>query len=396
MDLPLRQKADETSNPVLGDGPAAIAKILSSYRARDNTPIWNCAIATVADRGWDLVEADLPDIRWAASLLFLAAWSPNEYLCKFPGRYVNSSSFRVVGQKWSGPQPIHIALVARKRDGSQWHGGYNHGETRFSLPLQCSLNSPAFVDETLLAGLDKASLEESETIERLRFALPFVILANTDDDIIDAAAEAILMGSAFEQLFGSDEKAYALGRLFGKLFEACGNVRVEEAMKVRPIKIDDSTPERALAQPNWWIHRKWIEELHRLRSAAVHEGRTDSHDRGWYPFEHLLMAAHVFPLAVKMLLAREGYYTLSEEDRARCKAVDKLLAVTDWDQDTEDGPRWNQIMAETARSERFENVWKLVQASTQIYSTKLTMQTARLRQPTIQRRNEGSSLGQLL
>src|SRR5688572_19607696 len=72
--VPLRKK-DGAPNPLLGDGTPAVAKILSSYRTRDNAPIENCSIATVADRGWDLVEADLGHVRWAASLLFLAAWS---------------------------------------------------------------------------------------------------------------------------------------------------------------------------------------------------------------------------------------------------------------------------------------------------------------------------------
>ena len=46
------------------------------------------------------------------------------------------------------------------------------------------------------------------------------------------------------------------------------------------------------------------------------------------------MAAHVFPLTVKLLLVREGHYVLTDYDCAAARAVDKLLAVTDW----EDGP----------------------------------------------------------
>jgi len=51
------------------------------------------------------------------------------------------------------------------------------------------------------------------------------------------------------------------------------------------------------------------------------------------------MAAHVFPLTVKLLLEREGHSTLTDDDRIRCLAVDKILASPRWfeDEDRDDG-----------------------------------------------------------
>jgi len=243
---------------------------------------------------------------------------------------------------------MYIALTSRRRDGRNWDGGYKHGEVKFSAPLQCSLGEPTTVDDALLAALDRGNTEHCEATRRLRSALPFVSLANTDDDLMTEPAEAILMGSAFEQLLGGDASAYKLGRKFGVLFQSCGSVTVEDAKNARSgIEIDVSTPERAAAQPQWWVHRKWIEELYDVRSKSVHEGTVGSRSWGWAPSEHLLMAAWVFPLAVKLLLQRDGHYTFSDQDQDRALAVDKLLAVADWGERTNGGTdpqKWQDIV----------------------------------------------------
>lgn len=211
------------------------------------------------------------------------------------------------------------------------------------------------MDGALLTALDLGHAADCETIKRLRYALPFVNLANTDDDLMTETAEAILMGSAFEQLLGGDARAYELGRKFGVLFASYGSVIVDDARKVRPgIEIDQSTPERAAAQPKWWVHRKWIEELYDVRSKSVHEGSAGGRTWGWAPAEHLVMAAWVFPLAVKLLLQRDGHYTLSDADKGRCLTVDKLLAATGWAEEADDGSRWHEIVSSTQRSHKFD------------------------------------------
>lgn len=64
-----------------------------------------------------------------------------------------------------------------------------------------------------------------QTIQRLRTALPFASLANTDDELMDAPAEAILMGSAFEQLLAGDASSYELGRKLVVLLKDCETVK---------------------------------------------------------------------------------------------------------------------------------------------------------------------------
>jgi hypothetical protein len=346
--LPLRD-ADGKTPVVLESAAAPLTTILSGYNDRHGKPFTNCVVAAIPGRGWDLAPEDMADIGWASSLLFLASWACNEYYPKFGGAYVNSTAFRPVGQNFTGDTPTFIAVVARRRDGSSWDGGYEHGQFKFNLPLQCSVGDPVDVDEAFLAGLDAAVNANSPLVERLRFALPYVTLANTDDQLMEQLAEAILMGSAFEQTLKGDASAYKLAKKFGMLFTACGSVTVEDARKARPgIEIDSSTPEHAAAQAKWWVHQKWIEELYGVRSKAVHKGHHKGRTWGWEIFEHLVMAAWVYPLTVKMLLAADGHYALTDADQTRCRAVDRLLAVTGWGKkDAEQNTVWDGIVSQT-------------------------------------------------
>lgn len=347
--MPLRD-AQGATPILLTDLVEPLRTILSSYVDRKGQPIDNCVVATTADRGWNLSDFDFETVDLAAALLFLASWACNDYFPRWPSPYVNSSSFRVIWQCFSD-SPISIALISRRRDGRNLGGGYKHGEVKFSAPLQCSFCELAKVDEALLKALNAGNAANCETLRRLRYALPFVSLANTDDDLMAERAEAILMGSAFEQLLGGGS-AYKLGRKFGILFRPYGNMTVDNARKVRPdIAIDTTMSERAAAQQEWWVHRKWFEELYDLRSKAVHKGTASVRSWGWSLREHLLMAAWVFPLAVKLLLQRDGHYTFSDHDKVRGLSVDKLLAVTDWDKKTENGKgpyKWDEIVSTPA------------------------------------------------
>lgn len=355
--LPLRDSTGAVSAG-LETAAGSLDRILSGYVDRRGSPLDNCVVATTSARGWDLSTENLPRVMWASSLLFLSSWALNEYYPRFSRRYVNSSNFRVVGQAFQGAAPRYLAVSARRRDGSTMDGGYRHGEFKFSLPPQCSIRDNAEVDADFLKGLDAACGAGPAVIDRLRTALPFVELANTDDDFMNERAEAILMGSAFEQLLKGDASAYVLGKRFGKLFGQFGGVRVSEARTVRPgIDIDVSKPEIAAAQPKWWVHRKWIEELYDVRSKVVHKGEEGSRSWGWEIAEHLVMAAHVFPLATKLLLANSGFYVLTDSDRGACLGVDQLLAETQWVED-EDGHQsdrsWCEITARTKREVRLK------------------------------------------
>ena len=150
--VPLRD-VSSTTPPILTDAINPLTAILSGYIDRKGQPINNCVVATISDRGWNLADAGFVDVEWAAALLFLASLASNQYFRPI-GSYVNSSSFRVLWQNFSGSD---IALTSRRRDGRSIDGGYKHGQVKFSAPLQCSLGKTVKVDDVLLKALDRGN-----------------------------------------------------------------------------------------------------------------------------------------------------------------------------------------------------------------------------------------------
>jgi hypothetical protein len=392
--LPLRD-GDGKVPAALESAVAALDRILSGYVDRHGKAFTNCVVATLPGKGWNLTKDDFGTVEWAASLLFLASWACNEYFPRFGGTYVNSSNFRLVGQRFTGSMPTYISISARRRDGRSMDGGYKHGELTFNLPIQCSIRDNANVDDAFLKSLDSANAAGSAVINRLRTALPFVQLANTDDDFMMGTAEAILMGSAFEQLFRADASAYRLSRKFGILLRDFGSLTVADAQKFRADITIEASPHDSLvwrawrrvqrwipastltrridqflasrahaAQLKWWVHRKWIEELYDLRSKVVHTGQHGSRKWGWNVFEHLVMAAYIFPLAAKLLLVESGHYKLTDDDQIRCLAVDKLLCSTRWVESRDLGKdstdSWIAITSKIRQDLNWEKAWEAV------------------------------------
>ena len=323
--LPLRDTRGNLPGALSGVKDPLL-KILSGYLGRDGEPLNNCVVATVGDHGWDLKEEDFETVRAAAAVLFLASWACNEYFPKFLGKYTNSSHFRLVGQNYTGNMPDAITVSSRRRDGKKIHAGYEHGEWTFAMPTQCSVDKTVAIDDAFLLALETARTGGSKVIERLDTAMTFVELANTDDEFMTMHNEAILMGSAFEQIFEGGG-AYGTATKFGDAFQEFGNVTVTDARKVRPgIQLK---PKHEETQLGWYVHKKWVEELYDVRSKVAHRGTTASREWGWSIHEHLVMAAHVFPLAVKLLLVQEGYYTLTDADIIWGRSVDQVVATVD-------------------------------------------------------------------
>ena len=76
------------------------------------------------------------------------------------------------------------------------------------------------------------------------------------------------------------------------------------------------------------------------------------------------MAAHGLPLAVKLLLVENRFYQLSDEDRIRCLAVDRLLHSTRWvdrrDVAEESPDTWTAIRSKIRQDLNWERAWEAV------------------------------------
>ena len=75
------------------------------------------------------------------------------------------------------------------------------------------------------------------------------------------------------------------------------------------------------------------------------------------------MAAHIFPLTVKLLLEKDGHYALTDEDRAACLATDLLLVSPQWVEDRdrrETGHSWHEVIQKTTSDLQWERIWQKV------------------------------------
>jgi hypothetical protein len=246
-----------------------IATILSGYVELKGVPRRNCVL--VLDSGlpqpWNIPTSNLSEVRWAVAQLFLASFSKNEYFAQIRS-YSNSSMFTVYHQSFNRPVDS-IAVSSRRRDGNVMDGGYRHGEIKFTKPVYANLTEEfCQFDVDLLAALERSSGKGSALMKRLRPALSFLSLANTDSDLMTRDAEIILMVSAYEQLLAPRENgARHLANCFSELFSRFGNSTVRQALDNRPGIVVE--PKYQKEQLEWHVHHKWIQEMYELLTCPL-------------------------------------------------------------------------------------------------------------------------------
>lgn len=340
-------------NPKLTAIEDTLLKILSSYVDLRGEAVNNFTVVLRDGMapGWDVATDDFENIHWTVSLLSLCSLAQNDYFQPVLARYVNNTMFQLYGQNFTEPVDF-ISLRAKKRDGGTLVAGHRHGSVKFTVPLQCESLSIASVDNNLVSAFNHAIAANSALIERLRPALSFLNLANTDGDGMIAGAEVILMASAFEQLLSS-YGARNLSTAFSNIQNQYGGVIVANAINSRAGLVVE--PRYAADQQNWFVHRKWMEEFYQLRNAYVHGTALSARTWGWQTREHLVVGAFVFPLTVKLCLQEEGYYVLDDQDEIRCRAIDPLLAATNWERSPDDRANascWQDVLSDGRRDLR--------------------------------------------
>lgn len=297
--------------------------ILSSYRDIESKPIHACAVAFLQGRSADaeLSDDDVQEIQQASALLALAAFAENEYFVE-GGPYVNGTPFAPYYQGYGGEESS-LSLTIRRRDGRTRSGGWKHGATLFVVPVECQHLSEVELDESFAESLGRADSAGWPTMGRVVLALSFFLLANTDSPLVMHRAEAILMGAALDQLLQTDAADEVADRV-DALLRPYGSVKASSDFAKGRMS------EAKAAHGEWFLHKAWAWEFYVLRSMLVHGRDITKREWHWSLGEHLLVAAFVFPLFVKLLLARDSLYELTDDDGARCAALDRLLAIPNW------------------------------------------------------------------
>lgn len=316
----------ERSVPALEPVAKDCAQVLRSFRLSGASGIPACTF--LLPDGWDPTvypdDAAQAKLYWAASLLMLSALSANEY-----GQHnawcANARTFQLNLVKFTSP-PGYLPLTRRRRDRESLTIGAEWGDPLFHIPDECNPPMPVSVDKRLASSL--GSLEDDDPLaQRLRLALPFFGWANTLADSSSWEMEIIAFVAALEALLGSNGQ-YTVAKAVRHLLQPYGSIRVRDARRTRP-KIT-TRGGHAAQQEGWHVHGLLIHELYDIRNGLAHKGFCDTAELAWFPYEHLAMGAFLFPLLVKLLLARRGRYELTWDDKGACDAVDPLLAAPVW------------------------------------------------------------------
>lgn len=357
--VPIETAAPGDAVAELGPVSADASQVLRSFRLSHQSPINHCTLA-VPD-GYDpTVPSDgatRAHFYQTTSLLMLCAIAANRY-----GEHntwnANASMFSLRIAAFAFPLGGYLPLYRRRHDGSASTVGAKWGNPLFYIPDECNPpHPPRSVDKDLASAI--GSLDRSHSLSRrLRLSLPFFGWANTLAETSSWEMEIIALVAAFEKLLGTGSGP-ATARKLQELFAAYRSVAVGDACRkrtnIRATKAQQPEP----------VRRVWIQELYHIRNSSAHPRPFDTEKLGWSPGEHLAMGAFLFPLVVKLLLARENLYDLDWDDKAACDAVDSLLAETDWfiRRDEEDSAYsfetpsvWAATLLEAQRQRHLEEV----------------------------------------
>lgn len=262
----------------------------------------------------------------ALTLLTVALMGENQYF--HHGNYVNSSMTEVHFQNFSVGEDL-VAFTSRKRDGSSTDMGYRFDEVTITTPTACRTRAGGgSISDTWLNSFGSV-LSKSTQLDRLIIeASNLFNQANTDSPSVLMSTEVVALANAFDRLFPEDNGRYQLAEKLSSVLDACQAIIVKNSKRLAAKKVEAQkiyTQKQCKDIEHWKLVRFWMFELYVLRSNYVHGGDINKHKWGWSTNEHLLMGAYIFPLLIKVLLANEGRYKLSEEDKGKIFAIDALL-----------------------------------------------------------------------
>lgn len=313
--------AEALADPTAAPNRDAVTAILESYGHRrpvdrGNVPL----LVSIADQPF----ADLTGDQIAASFDFRLRLAFSVLAARkfFSLHYCNSDSLRLVIQGFTPDRSGSALIVTRRRDG-QTNNLVSGDSVRVARPHHapwCEL--PRDTDAECLRSIEATIVQEDERATRLSDAIQIFVGANSDSPDVGLRTELVDSVGAFSRLFDVWNE----------------NDTVSFFVKTLPEDPDPDLswlgarvsrdPMRKMLAKGKSVREVWLADAYRLRSQYGHgHVGESSYKSAWAPEEHLLLAAYVFPLTVKAVLAAWGYYEWTEDDQMHSDAFDSLATL---------------------------------------------------------------------
>jgi len=320
----------------------AIESALNCYVRRNGQPIESCTIVlrSRGNRTWDIPRKHWDLAVNAAKKLALACLAEQRFLEGHFSPHLNATMFRIIGQGVSAGSD-HIAPFFARRGGGLQIGGLRFKDVVFQRPPQIEGTSCDIINERLLKAIGKAERIKGAAAQAINASLETFLLANTESPELDSDSCIALSAIAFERLIEPPiNSAQGLAAAFADYWTPFTSLTVGNSKRTKPDNI------YKLEQALWPIHRKWMKELYEARSATVHRGPRSEFSKNWATWQHLVLAAFAYPLAVKLRLAEEGFYSPNDRELASFEAFDLLLDGS-WGKGWRKPPEWSTILSMT-------------------------------------------------
>lgn len=301
---------------------AQLCRIFTSYVDVEGNPIEELTIVSFrSDPFRDLSQDEVQRITELVRFLAFAVMAENDYYLQ-PGQYFNSTHFQhfhqrfQLGSTWIAPETRH-------RHGRTSHGGFRHGQLRFTMPLHVVTTLKASPNIPLFQALAKLLDQDASEAATIRQVVDWFFLANSDSDSVSPRTEIVMMGSAFEALLQVQDKS-------GKkdaLMEGLSTLFVHRLSNEAEREGTDGV--RTTRSWKAW----WMDEFYWLRNKIVHGGKIDIRRMTWTFYEHLTIAAILLTIGVKLKLFQAGCYTLTSDDETNADSIDLFIADGNLSQD---------------------------------------------------------------
>jgi hypothetical protein len=308
----------DKSDSEISDNYDDIVNVTKNYKDHSKNPIRSATMFAFAGKSLTdkLADDRLNDFVVYSELISFSGLAMREFFSH--GEYSNVESYRLVGQPYRNSSDAPSVQVNR-RDGRTLIG---YGDDVFQevCPFHVPILRNGKFDISLLESLVKAYVNSSGCWKQVYDALIAYNGANTDNPIIKAPIEIVLSLGAFERVLG------LRGGNGPELVTAFVN-----ALSIVPFA-GDLEEKKALKQPVQQctnIREAWIKDFIAVRNDLAHGKSQPVYPSTWSTDEHLLLTAYIFPLVVKIVLARHNEYSLSDADKNAIFAFDYLLNINE-------------------------------------------------------------------
>jgi hypothetical protein len=255
--------------------------------------------------------------------------------------YCNSDGLLVTAQNYSEDNPASTAIRTRQRDGS----GMNYvsgtrGKPVFLRPLHASDRYSFDLDGQLALAL--LNVPVGPLRSRIEDAVTMFIRANTDANEVPESAEIVFMRAALETLVDATHQTADLKQKLMALMAPHLGPAEWHDVHIAPEKWQERWKKYKPTRP----FEAWIDDFCHWRNEGAHgTGGPKTHEPAvWSLGNHLMFTSWFTSRIVKCILAAEGLYTMTEEDKDELCNTELFFTYDILAQDDNNQLYWHAVL----------------------------------------------------